>query len=174
MMIDIATWNTKDWLEAATYVLAIVGALSGAIFWLSSERAQSIMNTREKIQRTWTNEGDVNSQELRFMELFLYVSDGDLVGTLRSPTFARELEVQADIGWRSSLLKIGELRGPNVVKVAEAKVYLTGNKNRLDWKLVGRNPHHVVPKRATLWPVPSSSGGDVHLGVQSGRGERPS
>lgn len=157
-MSDIATWGTKDWLEAATYAIGILVALLGAIFWLSKVRSESIATMRQHIQRTWTNEGDVTSQEFRFIDLSLAESDGDLVGTLSSSSLDRTLEVHIDIGWRSSLLKISELSGRHMISVAEARVSLTGNNNRLEWKIVSRKPPAFLPERATLWPMPSSTG----------------
>ena len=85
MGFAIGNWTLKDWLEATTYIIAVVGAVAGSIVFLVNARKTSIETTRKDIVRAWTNEGDILSKETAFIDLKLENSDGDIIGTLESP-----------------------------------------------------------------------------------------
>ena len=115
-------------------------------------RNEAISNTRKEIARAWTNEGDISSKETRFITLELENKDGDLIGSLSTNANDRPLEVHADVGWFSTRIHISLLQGRNVISVATANVTLTGNNNRLEWKLSGDQGADVVPRETVLWP----------------------
>ena len=148
-------WTTKDRLEAMTYVVAIVGGISAAVLYFSNSRAQSISQARTELLRTWTNEGDITSTETHFIDLKLESFDGDIAGTLSSPQLDSPLDVAVDVGWHSSTLSITQLRGRSVVPIAEVKVALSGNNNRLGWDTTSTSPPAYLPPSTILWPLPA-------------------
>lgn len=123
------------------------------VIFIADNRSDSIDNSRKEIVRGWTNEGDVTSPESTFIDLKLENNDGDIVGTLQSPQLDHPLDVQASIGWCSTLLVISEVRGRSIVEVGRAEVKITGNKNRMQWRLTGARTPDYLPRETTLWPV---------------------
>lgn len=145
-------WSVKDWLEAIAYLVGILGGIAATFVYFHGVRKEAISVARKEIVRAWTNEGDITSKETRFITLELKDSDGDIIGSLSTNTHDRPLEVQADVGWFSTRLDISELIGRNVVSIGTAKVELTGNNNRLEWRLTGGQGIEVLPKQTVLWP----------------------
>lgn len=148
----MADMNVKDWLEAGAYAVAIVSALSGAIGYGFSERKKRIANNRKIIARGWTNEGAINGGETHYITLKLKSYDGDIIGSLESPSLDRPLELHATVGWRSTELRISELRGRSLLPVGIVRVEIQGNENRLRWTLVSDEGGNVLPRSTTLWP----------------------
>lgn len=157
MSIAMGNWTLKDWLEAAAYTVAIVGAIAGSIVFLANARKSSIETTRKDIVRTWTNEGDILSKETAFIDLKLENSDGDIIGTLESPRLDNPLDVSVDIGWGSSTLTVTELRGRSLIHVATVKIEVVGNHNRLKWRVTSPNVPSYLPRSSELWPNPVAS-----------------
>lgn len=150
----MAEWNLKDWLEALAYLVGIVGSLSAAFIYFQGVREESISVTRKEIARAWSNEGDILSSETFFVTLELENSDGDLIGSLATSQDSQPLEVHADIGWFSTELHVSRLLNRSVKPVADIKLELTGNNNRLEWTLVGTEGSEILPKKTLLWPSP--------------------
>lgn len=157
MSIGIGHWTLKDWLEAAAYAVAIIGALAGGILFLTNARKNSIDTTRKDIVRSWTNEGDILSKETHFIDLKLENSDGDIIGTLQSLRLDKPLDVNVDVGWRSSTLNVTELRGRSLVHVATVKIEVVGNHNRLKWLVTSSQVPSYLPRSSELWPNPIRS-----------------
>ena len=147
-------WALKDWLEAATYVIAIVGAIAYSYIYLSSAREEAIVSATEVLQQAWTNEGDISSSETHFITFDLANSDGDLIGSLQTSQYPRTLDVYAEVGWFSTRVYVSELSGRSVLPVAEVKIKISGNKNRLSWNVTEGNQIKVLPQETTLWPSP--------------------
>jgi len=145
-------WGVREWLEGLAYLVAILGGIAAAFLYFQGARKEAISVARKEIARAWTNEGDITSTETRFITLELEDKSGDLIGSLSTNAYDRPLEVHADVGWFSTRLDISELRGRNVVSIATAKVTLTGNNNRLEWRLTERQGTEVLPKKTVLWP----------------------
>lgn len=94
----MAILGIKHILETVTYVVAIMGGIGGAYVYFENVRKESIETTREEIVRAWTNEGDIQSTEKKFITLELENHDGDIIGSLLTNTQDNPLEVHADIG----------------------------------------------------------------------------
>ncbi len=150
--------NTKDLLEATAYGSAILATIAGAVAYLVRSRKKAIEATRQLLVRSWTNEGDVNSEETVFVQLNLANREGDIVGQLESSRLVRPLDVSCKIGWWSSKLDLYKLRGRELIPVASIKVRITGNNNRLRWKPLRRKAVDFLPLATTLWP-------STHTGV---------
>lgn len=88
-----------------------------------------------------------------FITLDLKLEDGDLNGSLTTSRYRRDLEAHVDVGWRKARLRVSELMGRRLGPVGEVELRLTGNRNRLDWKLVGTDGRHRLPKKTLLWPL---------------------
>lgn len=148
----MADWSIKDWLEALAYIVAIIGGIAAAVVYFQKIRQESIITTRKEIVRAWTNEGDINAKEFRFITLELDNLDGDIIGSLSTNANNRILEVHANVGWFSTILHISELQGRNVIPIAKVKIKLTGNNNQLEWSLIGNRGENLLPKETVLWP----------------------
>jgi predicted RNase H-related nuclease YkuK (DUF458 family) len=145
-------YKHKDWLASIVSVVTIVGAIAGAFIFLDKTRDEAIENNRKNIARTWTNEGDISSQETRFIDLMLENYDGDIIGTLTSPSLAYPLDVHIDIGWFSSELTIIKLNDRTVSTVATVNLKITGNNNRLEWNANSSSLPEYLPITSKLWP----------------------
>jgi len=145
-------WSIKDLFEVLAYGVAILSGIAGAFVFFRNERNSAIENTREAIVRAWTNEGDISSIELPFITLDLENSDGDIIGSLSTSAYDRILEVHADVDWFSIYFTISELRGRNVCFIAKVKGKLSGNNNRLEWKVVNGDDKQLLPPKTVLWP----------------------
>jgi hypothetical protein len=149
---SVAEWSMKDWLESLAYVVAIVGGLSATFVYFYGVRNEAISETRKAIARAWTNEGDITSEEARFITFELENNDGDLIGSLSTNASDTPLEVHANVGWFSTRIHISLLQGRDVIPIAAVNLTLTGNNNRLEWKLSGDQGADVLPRETVLWP----------------------
>ncbi|GAB3091370.1 hypothetical protein [Lysobacter terrae] len=147
--------NGKDLLEALTFLVAILGGLAGAVLFLVKHRKAAIAQARTELVRAWTNEGDVSSKDRAFIDLRLSNMDGDIIGTIQASE--QQLEVHTNVGWRATTLTISEYRGRSgLFHIATARVRVTGNSNRLEWRLVGIKYPDFLPVSTTLWSDPRS------------------
>jgi hypothetical protein len=147
----VADWSVKEWLEALAYLVGIVGGLSAAFIYFQRARKESMSIAHKEIARAWTNEGDIASGETIFVTLELENANGDVIGSLATSRHPRPLEVHADIGWFSTKILISELDNRTVTPVAEVKLELTGNNNRLKWTLIGDEARSILPKKTVLF-----------------------
>ena len=90
---------------------------------------------RKAFVRPWTNEGAVSSRDTRFIDLCLEDHDGDVICTLNRPQLYWPLDVHVEVGWHSSVAHVVEIRSTNVVEVAQARIEVVGNHNRLNWEV---------------------------------------
>jgi hypothetical protein len=154
-------WSMKEWVEAASYTVVLLGAFAGAMLILSNHRREAIDQARNALVRTWTNEGDISSRETHFMDLRLTDADGDIIGTLSSPQLDWPLDVNVDVGWRSSIVHVREMRNAAVVEVAVAHVVIDGNQNRLKWEVTSADAPDFIPRSTVLWPSPVEPIGSI-------------
>lgn len=154
-MEAISDWKLKDWLEAAAYTVTILGAIAGAAIFLVSARADAIEANRTVLTRAWTNEGDITAKDTKFVDLQLVNHDGDIIGTLSSPTLDQPLDVSVDVGWLYSTLSITQLQGQTIATIATAKLKIAGNHNRLLWQSETLRLPDYLPRSTSLWPNPS-------------------
>lgn len=145
-------WSWKDWLEAGSYTVVLLGAFAGAMLFLANHRREAIEGARKALVRSWTNEGDISSGEALFIDLRLEDHDGDIIGTLHSPQRDWPLDVHVDVGWHASVARILEVRSTYVAEVAQARVTVDGNQNRLKWEVTSRDSPDFIPRSTVLWP----------------------
>ena len=145
--------NFSQLVEMLSYLVAIIGGVAGGTIYLVQVRRKSIEQLRVNLARQWTNEGDILENEEIFITLILKLQDGDLYGSLTTSSYRRDLEAHVDVGWGTARPHVSELTGRSIGPVGVAKLRLTGNRNRLDWKLVGTKRHDRLPKKTQLWPL---------------------
>jgi hypothetical protein len=148
-------WNLKEWLEALAYLMAVVVPLVTAIVYLLRKRHESIKTLRLDLARSWTNEGDINSEERIFVDLDLCILDGDLVGSLTCTAEEHPLEAHVEVGWGRATLSVSRLIGKSLESLGQVRLKLKGNRNRLHWKLAGKQWSELLPIETTLWPRPT-------------------
>lgn len=107
---------------------------------------------RENIVRAWTNEGDISSNERKFVTLDLALKDGDVYGTLSLNTEERLLGAHVGIGWGRATLQVSRFRSRGLQPIATVRLRLSGNRNRLKWKVVKEEEKGVLPAKTLLWP----------------------
>lgn len=154
-MEAISDWKLKDWLEAAAYTVAILGAIAGTVIFLLNSRSNAIEANRTVLTRAWTNEGDMLATDTKFVDLLLENHDGDITGTLRSPQLDQPLDVSVDVGWFYSTLSITQLHGRTIAPIATVKLKIAGNDNRLLWQSETLQLPDYLPKSTSLWPHPT-------------------
>jgi len=154
-MEAISDWKLKDWLEAAAYTVAILGAIAGAAIFVVNARANAIEANRTVLTRAWTNEGDILATDTKFVDLLLENHDGDIIGTLNSPSLDQPLDVSVDVGWFYSTLSITQLQGRTIAPIATVKLKIAGNDNRLLWQSETLQLPDYLPKSTSLWPHPT-------------------
>lgn len=148
----MASWDLAQWLEALAYVVAIVGGIAGAVVFTASARRESMDVLRRGLARAWTNEGDITSNESVVVTLDLTLHDGDLLGSLSTSGEERLLEAHVDVFWGKARLQVSRLMGRSLEPVGTVRLRLLGNRNRLEWRLVGKSDRNVLPVRTVLWP----------------------
>jgi hypothetical protein len=146
---------------AGAAAVAVFGGLCKAAIFLSKMRKESIDSLRKSLVRTWTNEGDINSEETHFIDLKISLYEGDLIGTI----YSRPLESMSEINnrpfdghinlhWGSATLDITRIFGRNILKIGRVKLRVIGNQNRLVWKLIKKgSDRQALPERTILWPA---------------------
>lgn len=150
-MSETSSW---EWIVRIGSLVALIGTLCGGAIYVLDKRATSIAHAREKLVGEWTNEGDITSNNYKYITLKLHDSYGDIIGTLELPTLDESLDVHVDVGWLSSTLSVVQLRGRSVDELANVSVKLTGNQNRIEWTVKGVPNLEGLPSRTTLWPLP--------------------
>lgn len=142
----------KGWITTGASLAAILAAVGTSFLWIKNQRAEAIEQNRSTLANAWTNEGDVTGTDYRFMNICFSNSDGDIIGSMSSPQTEVIYDLAVDVGWQSSTVKILELRGNSIVEIGEASIKVTGNDNRLRWKIrSGGNPK-IIPEETILWP----------------------
>ena len=119
-------------------------------------RRSAIEKLRADLAREWTNEGDVSGGYSHFVDLNLSLHDGDLLGIVTTNRVDGSLEAHVDVSWWKADLRVTRLRGRDLEPIADVQLRLTGNRNRIDWKLTREHDCGVLPKRTLLWPTPVS------------------
>ena len=141
-------------LQAGDSSIAIVGGFVGVIFFVWRWRKNSIGALRKDLGLVWTNEGDSHSPEMNFIDLSLKLEHGDLYGSLSSPQTDDVFDVHVTPGWFSARASITLLRGRSSLPIAEVKLMLKGNRNRLRWVLNTKDAPPFLPRVSELWPSP--------------------
>jgi hypothetical protein len=150
----MSQWDLKEWLEALAYLAAIVAPLVLGAAYLLRRRHEDIKALTQELARSWTNEGDINSEEGTFVDLDLSLLDGDLVGSLTCPGEERPLEAHVEVRWGRAALSVTRLLGRSLQPIGTVELKLKGNRNRLHWKLKTRYSGSMLPVTTVLWPNP--------------------
>lgn len=148
----MASWDLAQWLEALAYVVAIVGGIAGALVFITRARRDAIEALCRDLARAWTNEGDILSKESHVITLDPSLHGGDLLGTLSTNSEDRLLEAHVDVAWSRARLRVSRLMGRSIEPVGNVRLRLIGNRNLVEWKLVGNLGSDVLPKSTVLWP----------------------
>lgn len=142
-------------LQAGDSIIAIAGGILAVIFFVYRWRKNAIDSLRKDLGISWTNEGDLTSIETRFIDLSLKLEHGDLFGSLSSASTNDIFDVHVTPGWFSARASITHLRGRSSFPIAEVKLSLRGNRNRLHWTLESENNPSFLPTKTELWPLPT-------------------
>lgn len=143
-----------QYLEAATYLAAILGGLFAAMHFLVKLRRESIANLRKILENTWTNEGDISLTESQFITIEINNYQGDLVGSIYLSSEEKPLECHFNVNWFYTALNISRLLDRSLCPVAVVELKLTGNHNRLLWKLKNKSKQEnqlLLPCKTVLW-----------------------
>ena len=148
----MANWNLKQGPQGLPSPPTTVGRPPPPPHFIIKHRRESIASLKSALIRTWTNEGDVTSEEEQFVTLEVEDHDGDLIGTVNFSSETRPFDAQIEVGWGKALLHITGLVRRTVYPVATVRLKLTGNRNRLAWKLESKQVELLIPARTLLWP----------------------
>jgi hypothetical protein len=150
---NMSSWAIKD-LRTLYYSLGVLSFALGAFYFLYTQYSESIETTKQEIVRSWTNEGDVDSDDTIFITLEPENVDRDIIGSISNNINNRVFSINAKVGWPTTTLELTEIQGliGKVVHIATVRVKLTGDNNRLEWTLLGNTDIDFLPKKTTLWP----------------------
>lgn len=141
-------------LQAGDSSIAIIGAFIAVIFFVWRSRKNAIESLRKDIAIVWTNEGDISSKETNFIDLSLKLEYGDLFGSLSSPQTDNTFDVHVTPKWFSAYASVTLLRGRSSLPIAQVRLKIKGNRNRLEWKIINKDAPSFLPKKTILWPSP--------------------
>jgi hypothetical protein len=105
----------------------------------------------------WTNEGCIGAADSHYLHLDVALSHGDLVGSLTSSESTVRWGANIYPGWPAATLQLVATDGRPVIGRASVALRLTGNNNRLHWKLKHLEGAIKLPSKAELWPVPAAA-----------------
>jgi hypothetical protein len=148
----MAKGNLMQWLEGLAYLTAILGGCAAALHFLIKHRRGSIASLKSALIRTWTNEGDITSDEEQYVTLEVEDDNGDLIASVSFSSEPSTFDAHIEVGWGKALLQIKGLVRRTVYPVATVRLTLTGNNNRLAWKLESKQVQMTIPERTLLWP----------------------
>jgi hypothetical protein len=141
-------------LQAGDSSIAIAGGLVGVLYFVWRWRKNSIDSLRKDLGLVWTNEGNIHSSETNFIDLSLKLEHGDLYGSLSSPQSNDIFDVLVTPRWFSAHASITLLRGRSSLPIADVKLTLQGNRNRLRWVLRTKDAPPFLPRESELFPSP--------------------
>jgi hypothetical protein len=141
-------------LQAGDSSIAIAAGVIAVIVFVWRWRRNAIESLRKDLALVWTNEGDILSPETNFIDLSLKGERGDLFGSLSSPQTNDIFDIHVTPGWFWANANITLLRGRNSLPVAEVKLTLKGNLNRLYWVIQSKDAPLFLPRKSLLWPSP--------------------
>ena len=142
----------KDQLQILVFFVSIFTALIGGVWFIWKHRKAAIQANYKTLNREWTNEGDIDSKESKYITLKLTLENGDLYGTIESPRLDHDYEAHVSPGWFTSKLEVSELLGRTLIPKATVKIKIKGNRNRLKWNATKIKDIDVIPKNTILWP----------------------
>lgn len=140
-----------DWLAMSGALVGLCGGAAGLVssaFHAFSFRTEKTDALRKDLARTWTNEGSVNSPDTVLITLDLKMVDGDVLGGLQTSARQRLLGMNLEAHLTSATLRVSE----SLRTVAVVRLRLTGNRNRIKWKVLSGNSENWLPKKTLLWP----------------------
>jgi hypothetical protein len=151
----ISIMETPSWLAISGALMGLCGGAAGLIsaaVHALSLRTEKTDALRTALGRGWTNEGSINSPDTVLITLDLKMQDGDVYGSLQTSTRERLLGANLEAHLRSGTLTISERTGRSSRTVAVVRLRLTGNRNRVKWKVISGNAEHWIPDKTLLWP----------------------
>lgn len=144
----------QELLQISDSSIAITAGLLSLIYFVWSWRKNSIELLRKDLSLVWTNEGDIQSSESSYIDLALKLEYGNLFGSLSSPQTDEIFDVHVTPGWFSANASITLMCGRASIPIANVKLKLRGNRNRLRWILCTKDAPSFLPRESELWPSP--------------------
>jgi hypothetical protein len=142
-------------LQAGDSSVAVATGVVAVIYALVRVRRSAISKQYQHLADEWTNEGAVDgSVPGPFIHMVIKLEHGDLVGQLHTSDDSNPLYINVLPAWPKARVSITNSFGKTPSQVAQAKIQLFGNNNRLRWKLKPGSELSVLPLETELWPVP--------------------
>ena len=144
-----------NWLAISGALMGMCGGAAGLIsaaVHALSFKAEKLASLRTVLSRAWTNEGSINSKDAVLITLDLKMQDGDVLGSLQTTAHERMLDAHLEAHLFSATLRVSEFRHTSSKMVAVVRLRLTGNRNRIKWRVISGNSEHWVPDKTLLWP----------------------
>lgn len=151
----VSNMEIPNWLSVSGALIGLCGGAAGLVsgtvrarsYWMDKKAA-----LRKDIAQSWTNQGDITSEETLLIDLDLKMHRGEIYGQLWTNAHSeRLLEAHLDVHLSSATLRVSELLGSYLRPVAVVRLRLAGNRNRLKWKVIKGNSENWLPKKTLLW-----------------------
>ena len=147
--------EVPSWLAVSGAVVGLCGGAAGivsAVVHSVSFRTKKLNAIRSELSRAWTNEGSINSADTVLITLELKMEHGDVFGSLQTTAHEWLLEAHLEPHLTSATLRVSEFRSRSSRTVAVVRLQLTGNRNRIKWRVISGNSEHWIPDETLLWP----------------------
>ena len=145
-------------LQTGDSSITIATGVVAVLYWLTRVRKDAIASQYRHLGDSWTNEGTMDgSVPGPFIRLDLRLEHGDISGWLRTQQDEEKYSVNVTPAWPRAKIAISVLSHGMPVQVAEARVRMHGNNNRLSWKVTKASDDESIPSVTELWPVPTAA-----------------
>lgn len=144
--------NLDLFFEVIGKITTLFGFI-GSIIGFFKYKEKAINKNKNTLANKWTNEGDVNSLEYRFVSLDIKNLHGEVYGQIFLVGKDRPLECHIDVGYFSSKLHISELNKTTLIPIAEVVLKINADRSRIHWKLASKHSkEYLFPYESDLWP----------------------
>jgi hypothetical protein len=151
-------------IEQFGIIFGIVATSSTGVVFAIKEFKRQQVKYRNKLNRSWTNEGDVTLgfKETHFIDLKLVVDleDGEIWGqyfvNARGVEELQDYSVNGKLFYKIARIEINHFQGRRLIRLGKVKLKLKSNGKQLKWKLTNGESQYF-PEKTLMWENPFDS-----------------
>jgi len=136
---------------------AIIVAILGGLYFLYKEYLKKQLKFRKKLQKSWTNEGDITGwkNETHFINIDITtdIEDGEITGliecrNLTSHEITNNISINGKLRYKKAKIRLSGFIGGKLIIYGKAKIKIKGKL--IKWKLI-HGDKDLFPKITILW-----------------------
>lgn len=144
-------------IEKFATLLGILATIIGGIYFIVKEFKKYQLRFRKKLQKKWTNEGDVTSlgklSHFIYIEINTDVEDGEIKGIIESRSLTSEnaiknVSMNGKLFYKSAIVTLSDFKRGQLMKYGKARLTIKGNN--IHWKLL-KGDKNYFPTSAIMW-----------------------